>query len=101
MSEVMNRAVGQQILEIKRSLDAFFTFFGSYAAIATDPYACDFCFGNPHDMPLPEIGEAIARWAVPRSVRWFEYKDSEPATVRAVVASLRSRIGIEFDRRDV
>jgi len=101
MSEVMNRAVGQQILEIKRSLDAFFTFFGSYAAIATDPDACDFCFGNPHDMPLPEIGEAIARWAVPRSVRWFEYKDSEPATVRAVVASLRSRIGIEFDRRDV
>jgi aspartate aminotransferase len=52
-------------------------------------------------MPLPEIGDAIARWAAPRSERWFEYKSNEPATVAAVVRSLRSRVGIEFDAADI
>ncbi|MCW3034950.1 MAG: aminotransferase class, partial [Actinobacteria bacterium] len=55
----------------------------------------------PHEMPLPEIGDAIARWAAPRSERWFEYKGSEPATVAAVGRSLRSRVGIEFDAADI
>jgi aspartate aminotransferase len=95
----MNRPVGETILEIQRSLEAFLKCFGTYVAI--DPDACDFVFGNPHEMPLPEIGDAIARWAVPRSERWFEYKNSEPATVAAVVRSLRSRVGIEFDAADI
>jgi len=97
----MNRPVGETILEIQRSLETFLNCFGTYVAIANDPDACDFVFGNPHEMPLPEIGDAIARWAVPRSERWFEYKSSEPATVAAVVRSLRSRVGIEFDAADI
>ena len=97
----MNRPVGETILEIQRSLEAFLNCFRAYVGIATDPDACDFVFGNPHEMPLPEIGDAIARWAAPRSERWFEYKSSEPATVAAVVRSLRSRVGIEFDAADI
>jgi aspartate aminotransferase len=97
----MNRPVGETILEIQRSLEAFLNCFRTYVGIATDPDACDFVFGNPHEMPLPEIGDAIARWAAPRSERWFEYKSSEPATVAAVVRSLRSRVGIEFDAADI
>jgi len=97
----MNRPVGETILQIQRSLEAFLNCFRTYLAIATDPDACDFVFGNPHEMPLPEIGDAIGRWAAPRSERWFEYKSSEPATVAAVVRSLRSRVGIEFDAADI
>jgi aspartate/methionine/tyrosine aminotransferase len=97
----MNQPVGETILEIQRSLEAFLNCYRTYLAIATDPDACDFVFGNPHEMPLPEIGDAIARWAAPRSERWFEYKGSEPATVAAVVRSLRSRVGIEFDAADI
>ena len=72
----MNPPVGETILEIERSLEAFLNCYRTYVAIATDPDACDFVFGNPHEMPLPEIGDAIARWAAPRSERWFEYKGS-------------------------
>ena len=97
----MNPPVGETILEIERSLEAFLNCYRTYVAIATDPDACDFVFGNPHEMPLPEIGDAIARWAAPRSERWFEYKGSEPATVAAVVRSLRSRVGIDFDAADI
>ena len=97
----MNRPVGETILEIQRSLEAFLNCFRTYVGIATDPDACDFVFGNPHEMPLPGIGDAIARWAAPRSERWFEYKSNEPATVAAVVRSLRSRVGIEFDAADI
>jgi aspartate aminotransferase len=97
----MNRPVGETILEIQRSLGAFLNCYRTYVTIATDPDACDFVFGNPHEMPLPEIGGAIARWAAPRSERWFEYKSSEPATIAAVVRSLRSRVGIQFDAADV
>ena len=97
----MNRPVGETILEIQRSLEAFLNCFSTYVGMASHPDACDFVFGNPHEMPLPEIGDAIARWAAPRSERWFEYKSSEPATVAAVVRSLRSRVGIEFDAADI
>src|SRR5258708_40215866 len=95
------KPVAARILEIQRSLDAFTRLFETYPAVAADPTACDFVFGNPHEMPLPEIGEAIARWAVPRSEHWFEYKTSEPAPQRAVARSLRDRIRIDFDPLDV
>jgi len=97
----VKRPISSTIVEIERSLDAFFAFYRSYLTVPGDPEACDFCFGNPHEMPLPEIGEAIARWAAARSERWFEYKDSVPASVAAVVASLRSRLGIPFEGQDV
>lgn len=95
------RPVAGKILEIQRSLEAFLTFFSGYPAVAVDPEACDFVFGNPHEMPLTGIGEAIARWAVPQTERWFEYKNSEPATQRAVAASLWDRIGIDVDPSDI
>ena len=68
---------------------------------ATQPDACDFRFGNPQQMPLPEIQRAITKWAEPKNKDWFAYKFSDPQAVRVAVASLRSRVGIEFDPRDV
>lgn len=68
---------------------------------ATQPDACDFRFGNPQQMPLPEIQRAIAKWAEPKNKDWFAYKFSDPHAVRVAVESLRSRVGIEFDPRDV
>jgi aspartate aminotransferase len=65
------------------------------------PGASDFRFGNPQEMPLPEIQEALTRWAVPHNKNWFAYKFSEPRSVAVAVESLRKRVGIDFDPADV
>src|SRR5215470_14217197 len=68
---------------------------------ATQPEACDMRFGNPQEMPLPQIQEAITRWAAPQNKDWFAYKFSDPRAVKVAVDALRERVGIEFDPRDV
>jgi aspartate aminotransferase len=65
------------------------------------PDASDFRFGNPQEMPLPEIQEAIVKWAAPQNKDWFAYKFSEPSAVRVAVESLKGRVGIDFDADDI
>ncbi len=73
----------------------------TYAKRGGDPLACDFCFGNPHEMPLPEIQQALTRWAAPQNPSWFAYKFSERSAVDVATESLRRRTGIDFDPADV
>jgi len=68
---------------------------------ATQPDACDFRFGNPQEMPLPQIQDAITKWAAPQNKDWFAYKFSDPRAVSVALESLRKRVGIEFDPSDV
>ena len=72
-----------------------------YEERVSRPEACDFRFGNPQEMPLPEIQQALVNWAAPRDKNWFAYKFSDPAAVRVAVESLRRRVGIDFDPRDI
>ncbi|HKC20649.1 MAG TPA: aminotransferase class I/II-fold pyridoxal phosphate-dependent enzyme [Candidatus Dormibacteraeota bacterium] len=65
------------------------------------PEASDFRFGNPQEMPLPAIQEAIVRWAAPQNKDWFAYKFSEPSAVKVAVESLKRRVGIDFDPADI
>ena len=62
---------------------------------------CDFVVGNPQDLPLPAYVEAIARASVPQNPAWFGYKTNEPAACRAAAQSLRERLGIDFDSKDI
>jgi aspartate aminotransferase len=68
---------------------------------ATQPDACDFRFGNPQEMPLPQIQQAITKWAVPKNKDWFAYKFNDPQAVNVAVESLRHRVGIDFDAPDI
>lgn len=65
------------------------------------PHACDFRFGNPQEMPLPEIQEAIVKWAAPQDKDWFAYKFNDPGAVAVAVESLKRRVGIDFDPEDI
>jgi aspartate aminotransferase len=65
------------------------------------PEACDFRFGNPQEMPLPQIQQAIVKWAAPQNKDWFAYKFSDPKAIQVAVEALRTRVGIDFDPRDV
>lgn len=79
----------------------WFTSESTYAKKGASPSACDFCFGNPQEMPLAAIDAAIAKAAKPRNKDWFAYKWSEPEAVRAATHSLRKRHGIDFEPDDV
>jgi len=68
---------------------------------ATQPDACDFRFGNPQEMPLPQIQQAITKWAAPKNKDWFAYKFNDPRAVKVAVDSLRRRTGIQFEPDDI
>ena len=84
-------------------LESVLAFVGNPAIdrLASAPEASDLRYGNPHEMPLPEIREALTRWAAPQNKNWFAYKFSEPEAVAVAVESLRKRVGIDFDPADV
>ena len=76
-------------------------FFSRYAERRTDPGICDFTFGNPHEMPLPPLVEAIRRHAVPLNKDWFAYKTSE-AEPRAFIAECLTReLSLPFEPEDI
>ena len=96
---IASRTVGEASEYLRHVL--WFVTESSYALHGAEPGVSDFCFGNPHEMPLPEIPRAIARWSEPQNKDWFAYRQSDPNAVRAVVESLRQHVGIEFDASDV
>ncbi len=73
----------------------------TYEARVMQPEACDFRFGNPQEMPLPQIQESLVKWAAPQDKNWFAYKFSDPSAVKVAVDSLRERVGIQFDPADI
>ena len=66
-----------------------------------DPGIADFAFGNPQEMPLPGLVDALQRNAVPRDKDWFAYKFSEDEPRRVVAATLKQRTGIDFRPEDI
>ncbi len=84
-------------------LEPVLSFIGdaTYQGRVMRPEACDFRFGNPQEMPLPQIQQALTKWATPQDKDWFAYKFSDPQAVKVAVESLRERVGINFDPRDI
>ena len=74
---------------------------GSWERHHLDPGIADFAFGNPQELPLPGLVDALQRNAVPHDKDWFAYKFSEPEARRVVVDTLRRRTGIAFEPEDV
>jgi aspartate aminotransferase len=66
-----------------------------------EPGISDFTFGNPHDMPLTGVVDALQRWTTPENESWFAYKTSEPEAQEVVARSLQQRYGIPFDAADI
>lgn len=97
------KAVSQRMQGIGDLLDPVYRFFtqSTYARRAGDPAIADFAVGNPHEMPLPEFANALARWSVPENKDWFAYKSNEPASRAIVATSLREQLGLPFEGDDI
>ena len=59
--------------------------------MAKTPALADFTFGNPQEMPLPAVVDALKKHAEPLRVDWFAYKTNESDACEFVAGSL-SRI---------
>jgi aspartate aminotransferase len=66
-----------------------------------DPLACDFMFGNPHEMPLPGFVSALQQWIIPQNKDWFAYKMNEERPRQVLAENLRSTRGLEFRPEDI
>ena len=65
------------------------------------PGISDFTFGNPHEMPLPGIVEAIRARAVPHDKNWFAYKTSEEAPHAFLAEHVGRELGLAFEPADI
>ncbi len=63
--------------------------------------ANDFLLGNPHDPPIPELAQLLAKWSEPGNNDWFAYKMNEPEATSVVAASLRRSHGLPFADSDI
>jgi aspartate aminotransferase len=86
-----------------KAADPLFRFFTGplYRDNASRPEICDFAFGNPHDMPLPGLTEALRTHSVPKNKDWFAYKNNEPESRALVARSLGARDGMAYGPDDV
>ena len=95
----------RQMRRIYESARDFMDFFtkSPWARLHRDgkPPRHDFVTGNPYQMPLPQIGDALARASMPRHKDWFAYKMSEPPGRSAAASGLRERTGVGFADEDV
>ena len=85
------------------SVEHVFSWFmsGDWEQHHLDPGVADFTFGNPQELPLPGLVDALRSNAIPRDKDWFAYKMSEEEPRNVVAASLRERTGIDYRPEDV
>ena len=85
------------------SVEHVFSWFrdGSWERHHLDPGIADFTFGNPQELPLPGLVDALQRNAVPQDKDWFAYKMSEEEPRQVVAESLRRRTGLAYAPEDV
>src|SRR6478752_9452168 len=91
----MDRMVGS-VVHVFEWLDS-----GPWQRHRLDPGIADFAFGNPQEMPLPGLVDALQRNAVPRDKDWFAYKFSEDEPRPVVPGTLKRRTGIDFLPEDI
>lgn len=78
-----------------------FQFWSRYGQRRLKPGIADLTFGNPHEMPLPGLVEALRSRAVPADENWFAYKASEEGPQKFVAERLAEELSLPFEPNDV
>ena len=78
-----------------------FVFNSRYADRRLEPGICDFTFGNPHEMPLEGIVNAIRERAIPHDKNWFAYKTSEQEPQAFVAERVGRELNLTFEPADI
>jgi aspartate aminotransferase len=80
---------------------SFFSKNSRYAERRFESGICDFTFGNPHEMPLEGIVNAIRERAIPHDKNWFAYKTSEQDPQAFVAERLSRELDLTFEPGDI
>lgn len=83
-----------------RAVERFY-FEAPYGERRHVPGISDFTFGNPHEMPLPGLVEAIRAEAIPQDEDWFAYKTSEEEPRATAARRLSDELGLPFEPADL
>lgn len=73
----------------------------SYADRPMDRPIADFIGGNPQEMPLPGLVEALTRSSVPHHKDWFAYNFGHPTAKAAAASALTQRLGLPVVPEDI
>lgn len=73
----------------------------AYARRPLDRPIADFTAGNPQEMALPGLVEALTRWSVPQHKDWFAYNFGDPTAKAAAASGLIERLGLPFAPEDI
>jgi aspartate aminotransferase len=65
------------------------------------PDACDFMFGNPQEMPLRGIVDALIRHVEPKNAHWFGYQRHDVVAREAVAHRLSRERGRSYQPDDI
>jgi aspartate aminotransferase len=96
-------AVSKQTTEIMRAM-------GPFREFGTDdelwealrrPEACDFMFGNPHDVAPKAYVDALVRAAQPTGKDHYAYTMDLPEAVASIGEDLRGRFPVDFRDEDI
>lgn len=94
--------VASRAHEAARSIQKVEAFFKTYsAAVKETPAIADFTFGNPHEMPLPGVVNALKTHAEPQTVDWFAYKTNEAGACGYLASALTEELGLPFEEEDI
>ena len=96
-------AVSEQTKTIMQALGAFGE-FGTDQSLweaLRRPEACDFMFGNPHDVAPQAYVDALVRAAQPVGKDHYAYTMDLPEAVASIGADLRGRFPVSFRDEDI
>jgi aspartate aminotransferase len=77
------------------------SFFLSLRAMDGQPDVVDLTFGDPHEMPLPALVDALRANVEPRAEDWFAYKTSLAPAQETIATGLRGELGLPFEPDDI
>jgi aspartate aminotransferase len=97
------KVVSERAAAAARAFDAIkdFNFASRYGERRGQADVADFTFGNPHEMPLPGLVQAIREGATPHDKNWFAYKTSEEVPQAFVAGVLARELDLAFEPPDV
>jgi len=95
--------ISRTIASLQQQLHPLLDFLNNstHAKRQGDPGICDFVFGNPHEMPLGGVVEAIRHHAIPQNKDWFAYTVQVRDAARKVAGALTDRCGLSFEADDI
>jgi aspartate aminotransferase len=71
------------------------------ANVGDDPAACDFLFGNPHEVAPQAYVDAVVAGTAPTGPQHYAYTMNDGRAVATIAAGLRERFGLPFEPGDI